>query len=65
MYSTSSFRNYHWNIEARNFAELHEFYEEQYNEIWPIVIDEVAERIRMLGFSEQGHNGRLSQVSPG
>jgi starvation-inducible DNA-binding protein len=46
-------RNYHWNIEARNFSELHEFYEEQYNDLAG-VIDEVAERIRMLGFLSKG-----------
>lgn len=41
-------RNYHWNIKAKNFSELHTFYEEQYTELERI-IDEVAERIRMLG----------------
>ncbi len=46
-------RNYHWNIEAHNFSELHEFYEEQYNELAG-VIDKVAERIRMLGFMSKG-----------
>lgn len=46
-------RNYHWNIESRNFSELHKFYEEQYDEL-EAVIDEVAERIRMLGFLSTG-----------
>lgn len=41
-------RNYHWNIKADNFMELHAFYEGQYTELERI-IDEVAERIRMLG----------------
>lgn len=41
-------RNYHWNIKAINFSELHTFYEEQYTELENI-IDLVAERIRMLG----------------
>lgn len=41
-------RNYHWNIKAINFSELHTFYEEQYTELERI-IDEAAERIRMLG----------------
>ncbi|MEX0648979.1 MAG: DNA starvation/stationary phase protection protein [Balneolaceae bacterium] len=49
-------RNYHWNIKANNFSELHNFYEEQYEEIAGIV-DEVAERIRMLGHLS---NGRLA-----
>ncbi|WP_138429166.1 Dps family protein [Fodinibius saliphilus] len=46
-------RNYHWNIEAINFSELHSFYEEQYIELEQI-IDEVAERIRMLGHMSIG-----------
>jgi starvation-inducible DNA-binding protein len=46
-------RNYHWNYEGDNFMELHKFYEEQYNELAEI-IDEVAERIRMLGHYPEG-----------
>lgn len=46
-------RNYHWNIEAINFSELHSFYEEQYIELEQI-IDEVAERVRMLGHMSIG-----------
>ncbi len=41
------YRNYHWNIIDPQFVELHEFFEEQYNQISEH-IDEVAERIRML-----------------
>jgi starvation-inducible DNA-binding protein len=50
-------RNYHWNIKAANFAELHAFYEEQYGELEG-VIDEIAERIRMIGFMS---TGRMSE----
>lgn len=46
-------RNYHWNIKAANFAELHEFYEKQYEELEE-AIDEIAERIRMIGFLSVG-----------
>lgn len=46
-------RNYHWNIISINFAELHAFYETQYEELADM-IDEVAERIRMLGFTSHG-----------
>lgn len=49
-------RNYHWNIESFNFSELHNFYEEQYDELADI-IDEIAERIRSLGYLS---NGRMS-----
>jgi starvation-inducible DNA-binding protein len=41
-------RNYHWNYEGDNFMEMHKLYEGQYDELEEI-IDEVAERIRMLG----------------
>ena len=41
-------RNYHWNIEGTNFNELHLFYENQFNQL-DAIMDEVAERIRILG----------------
>ena len=41
-------RNAHWNITGPHFSELHRFFEEQY-EALDEVIDEVAERVRMLG----------------
>jgi starvation-inducible DNA-binding protein len=46
-------RNYHWNVEAPNFQELHKFFESQY-EILDGVIDETAERIRSLGHYSLG-----------
>src|SRR5260221_1569625 len=46
-------RNYHWNYEGDNFMELHKFFEGQYDELAEI-IDEVAERIRMLGHYPEG-----------
>jgi starvation-inducible DNA-binding protein len=49
-------RNYHWNVEGDNFSEMHLFYEKQYDELAEI-IDEVAERIRMIGHYS---TGRLS-----
>ena len=41
-------RNYHWNYEGSNFMEMHKLYEAQYEELGEM-IDEIAERIRMLG----------------
>ncbi len=41
-------RNYHWNVEGPDFFELHEKFEEIYNEV-KLNIDEVAERIRVFG----------------
>lgn len=41
-------RNCHWNLVGARFQPLHEFFEEQYNQL-ALAIDEMAERIRMLG----------------
>lgn len=46
-------RNFHWNVEGMSFGTLHELFENQYKEIEGI-IDEVAERIRKLGFFAMG-----------
>jgi starvation-inducible DNA-binding protein len=41
-------RNAHWNVEGPDFHDKHKFFESQYDELDEIM-DEVAERIRMLG----------------
>jgi starvation-inducible DNA-binding protein len=41
-------RNAHWNIQGMEFYDLHKFFEEQYD-ILADMIDEIAERVRMLG----------------
>ncbi len=46
-------RNYHWNIEGSNFIQIHEFYEDQYNELAEL-IDEIAERVRQIGHFAEG-----------
>lgn|SRR5690606_18646266 len=46
-------RNYHWNIEGDNFSEMHKLYESQYEEL-DVIIDEVAEKIRMIGHFAKG-----------
>lgn len=40
-------RNFHWNVVAPNFNDLHKFFEGQY-EALDDTVDEVAERIRSL-----------------
>lgn len=40
--------NYHWNIEGPHFKPNHEMLEDQYEDLAEAV-DEIAERIRMLG----------------
>lgn len=46
-------RNFHWNVEGMSFGPLHILFEKQYTEI-ETMIDEVAERIRKLGFYAVG-----------
>ncbi len=41
-------RNYHWNVTGSDFFDLHEKFEEEYNEV-KVEIDEIAERIRVFG----------------
>jgi len=41
-------RNYHWNVTGPQFVQLHELFENQYDELADVV-DNVAERIRQYG----------------
>jgi starvation-inducible DNA-binding protein len=41
-------RNAHWNVEGPDFHDKHKFFEAQYEQLDEIM-DEVAERIRILG----------------
>lgn len=43
-------RNYHWNVKGADFFDIHEKFEEQYNEA-KLNIDDIAERIRVFGFT--------------
>lgn len=55
-------RNYHWNVQSRRFAELHEFFEEQYDQIAE-GIDEIAERVRQLGIFAPGTMAEFLQLA--
>lgn len=46
-------RNFHWNVVAPNFKELHAYFEEIYEKQGEIA-DEVAERVRALGAPARG-----------
>ena len=46
-------RKYHWNVTGLEFAQLHVFFEEQYD-ILEAAIDEIAERVRQIGFMAIG-----------
>ena len=41
-------QNYHWNVEGRNFRDLHLMFEDQYEDLFK-AIDVCAEVIRQLG----------------
>ena len=43
-------QNYHWHVTGPNFKVLHELFEEHYTEL-AAAVDELAERIRILGES--------------
>lgn len=55
-------RNYHWNVEGMNFVALHELFEEQYDSIAE-TIDNIAERIRSLGFFAPGSMEAFKQLT--
>lgn len=62
-------RNFHWNLVGDRFRTLHEFYEEQYDDL-ATAIDETAERIRMLGGVARGSmreflDGATLEETPG
>lgn len=50
----------HWNVTGPAFSILHKFFEEQYEQLADMV-DEVAERVRMLGGIAAG--GNLSNIT--
>lgn len=54
--------NYHWNVTGELFHQLHEQFEEQYNELAE-AIDEIAERIRALGFRAPGSFKEFSELT--
>lgn len=55
-------RSFHWNIEGPNFMEFHKLYEEQYAAIEE-KIDEIAERIRIIGHYAEGRLVELVKLS--
>lgn len=44
---------YHWNVEGKHFGPLHKLFQEQY-EMLAQIIDDIAERVLMLGFKAFG-----------
>jgi starvation-inducible DNA-binding protein len=60
LYLTS--HNYHWNVTGPMFRTLHLMFEEQYVELAQAV-DEIAERIRSLGFPAPASYADFAELS--
>jgi starvation-inducible DNA-binding protein len=54
--------NYHWNVTGPMFQTLHLMFEQQYNEL-ALAVDQVAERIRALGFPAPGTYAEFARLS--
>lgn len=54
--------NYHWNVEGKNFPQLHEFFGELYEELHG-AIDPIAENIRKLNAYAPGSMERFKQLT--
>jgi len=54
--------NFHWNVTGPMFNTLHAMFMTQYNELW-LALDEIAERIRALGFPAPGTYAEFSQLA--
>ncbi len=54
--------NFHWNVTGSMFNSLHTMFETQYTEQWT-ALDEVAERIRALGYNAPGSYAEFVTLS--
>ena len=52
---------YHWNVEGPEFRQLHALFEEHYTNLWG-ALDEIAERIRILGAHAPGSIADLATL---
>jgi starvation-inducible DNA-binding protein len=54
--------NFHWNVTGPMFNTLHNMFMTQYTEQWQ-ALDEIAERIRALGFKAPGSYAQFVKLS--
>lgn len=54
--------SFHWNVKGPMFSTLHQLFELEYTEL-AIAIDEIAERIRALGYSAPGTFREFSEIT--
>lgn len=55
-------QNYHWNVTGHHFASLHAMFESQYEELAK-AIDEIAERLRILGVPAPGTFEEIQELA--
>jgi starvation-inducible DNA-binding protein len=54
---------FHWNVEGPDFAQLHEFFGNLYEEVYNNSIDKTAEYIRALGDYAPGSYERFAELT--
>ena len=54
--------NFHWNVTGPMFNSLHNMFMDQYTEQWT-ALDEIAERIRALGFNAPGSYAEFDRLT--
>ncbi|MDW8480163.1 MAG: Dps family protein [Xanthomonadales bacterium] len=54
--------NFHWNVTGPMFQTLHAMFEQQYTEL-AMAVDQIAERIRALGFPAPGSYAQFSRLT--
>jgi starvation-inducible DNA-binding protein len=54
--------NFHWNVTGPMFTTLHTLFETQYTEL-ALAVDEIAERIRSLGYPAPGSWKRFAELA--
>lgn len=54
--------NFHWNVTGPHFNSLHAMFMEQYTEQWG-ALDDIAERIRALGFQAPGTTREFAKLT--
>ena len=55
-------RNFHWNVSGENFFDLHEQFEEMYNDA-KIKIDEIAERVLTLRYHPMSNLSEYLEIA--
>ncbi|MEC9282523.1 MAG: Dps family protein [Bdellovibrionota bacterium] len=53
---------YHWNVTGPSFQTLHTMFETQYGEL-ALAVDEIAERIRVMGQKAPGSYAEFAELS--